>query len=145
MELSRAPAPALPFTPWPQNAEQQGPQRASKLAWVVRPELRQQFRLPEELPADIQETLAASVKAPKPEGAPKGLGTKLPAKKEGKKKAPAPDAGSPGGSGDAAKPPKPQKTPRERGPMVRVEAKKLEVSAGADTCCDAPAPASQTH
>ena len=53
---------ALPLL---QNAEQQGPDHATKQAWVVRPELRQRFGLPEELPEEVQAKLAASVKAPK--------------------------------------------------------------------------------
>jgi hypothetical protein len=48
-----------------QNAEQQGPEHATKQVWVVRPELREQYGLPAEVPADVQEKVAASVKAPK--------------------------------------------------------------------------------
>jgi hypothetical protein len=48
-----------------QHAEQQGPELATKQVWVVRPELRERYSLPQELPADIQDKLAASVKAPK--------------------------------------------------------------------------------
>ena len=33
--------------------------------WVVKPELRQRYGLPDEVPEDIQAALAASVKAPK--------------------------------------------------------------------------------
>ena len=131
-----------------QNAEQQGPEHATKLAWVVKPALRGRYGLAAELPAAVAEALAASVKPPKqkkqlklgtwavylylcarrrscifrccvvaacgaaapaspqawqpsthltarpgqgplcfPADAPKGLGTKLPGKKEGKKAA----------------------------------------------------------
>ena len=55
----------LPPLLLPQNAEQQGPEHATKLAWVVKSELRERFGLPSELPEDVQAKLVASVKAPK--------------------------------------------------------------------------------
>lgn len=68
--------------------------------------------------------------------APKGLGTKLPAKKDGKKAAAAAtDAGShlasasPGGSKAVAAGETGGKQPNEKGPMVAVQAKPLEVNA----------------
>ena len=51
--------------PAAQNASQQGPDNATKLVWVVRPELQQRYGLPAEIPADIQAELAASVKQPR--------------------------------------------------------------------------------
>ena len=52
-------------SPLLQNAEQHGPEHATKQAWVVKPELRERFGLPFELPEGVQAKLAASVKAPK--------------------------------------------------------------------------------
>ncbi|KAL4440713.1 hypothetical protein ABPG77_000422 [Micractinium sp. CCAP 211/92] len=106
-----------------ENAEQQGPEHATKLAWVVRQQLRQRFGLPDELPAELEEQLEASIKPPKKPkrqlDAPKGLGTKLPAKKEGAGKKAAAEGG------DAATPAAGKKE-KEEVPMVRVEAKSLE-------------------
>ena len=66
--------PALPpatTPPRPQNAEQQGPEGAAKQAWVVQPALRQRYGLAEELPPELAQALAASVKKPKKKlGAP---------------------------------------------------------------------------
>ncbi|PSC69056.1 DDT domain-containing protein [Micractinium conductrix] len=108
-----------------ENAEQQGPEHATKLAWVVKPALRGRYGLAAELPAAVAEALAASVKPPKQKkqlklDAPKGLGTKLPGKKEGKKAAEGADGGAAAGEGSAAK------EPKEKVPLVRVEAKSLE-------------------
>jgi len=65
----------LPLCPSPlQNAEQQGPEHATKHVWVVKPALRERFGLPTELPSEVQEKLAASVKAPKQKKAAKQLG-----------------------------------------------------------------------
>ncbi|KAL4457501.1 hypothetical protein ABPG75_012366 [Micractinium tetrahymenae] len=109
-----------------QNAEQQGPEHATKQVWVVKPELQRRFGLPAELPADIEEKLRASVKPPKKPkkqlDAPKGLGTKLPAKKEGTGKKAAAGPASPGGSSKPAAGDK----EKEEVAMVRVEAKSLE-------------------
>ena len=56
--------PLLPCSLW-LNAEQQGPDHATKHVWVLCPELRQRFGLPDELPEELQQKLAASVKLPK--------------------------------------------------------------------------------
>ncbi|PRW55979.1 DDT domain-containing isoform A [Chlorella sorokiniana] len=116
------------------NAEQQGPEHATKQVWVVKPELRQRYSLAEEIPEDIQAALAASVKAPKRKlEAPKGLGTKLPSKKDKKEKAAAGGeaAGAAGGEaaageGGATPAAAGAKKEKEAVPMQRVEAKSLE-------------------
>lgn len=59
------PHPSCPLPVPMQNAEQQGPEHATKHVWVVKPALRERFGLPADLPAEIQEQLAASVKPPK--------------------------------------------------------------------------------
>lgn len=47
------------------HAEQKGPEGATKLAWVMSPELAAKYQLPADLPEAVALELAASVKAPK--------------------------------------------------------------------------------
>ncbi|KAL4857865.1 Bromodomain adjacent to zinc finger domain protein 1A [Chlorella vulgaris] len=128
-----------------EHAEQQGPEHATKQVWVVRPELRERHNLPHELPGDTGQgggisqgaqeeagvTASLVCAAPVLADAPKGLGTMLPAKKD-KKEAAATStlpSASPGGSEAAAGGGSTQaKAPEETQPMVRVQAKSLEVS-----------------
>ena len=85
-----------------ENAQQEGPEHATKLVWVVRQELRQRYSLPEAVPPQIHQQLEASVRVPKAKGSGKG-GSKEGQGKQEQKEGKAGGKEGGGGSKEASK------------------------------------------